>query len=620
MHGGEQAQGRPWARCGRAAPVGRAAAGAAVLSLWGAAAGPAAAAPAHGGAGLEPAIGLEWSHRHVFPALRADRDTRAATWAAEEGGLRSPAEAPVGGGSRAAAFVELPAAVALQLEVRWVGADGRARRTPMERTFTQADASVFVADLGESAPEASLWIGVIDDIFVESIRWELLRPRFPEAGPRSRALALGPRPPPPPSLDSALTDIGVVSRSSWGARSTTCTSAEDDWYRMAVHHTAGTQTSGGTVAGAVAAVQAYAMDSGSYCDIPYQFMVGHDGSLYEGRALSLTSGATGGGQNDGNAALCFLGCYHPSDCPAGSHAATDAMIDAGRLLIQTMSALHDIPIDTDHIKGHRDWPGNSTACPGEHVVDRFSELLIAPERYAGRVLSAGFATDGSAPLVLELGQQVELSVEVENTGNTTWRPGETFLATLPRDVEGPLSHPSWPSPTRLAGPSAEVPPGGVGRFSFVVEGARLGRAEQQLALVQEWVTWFADAPLGGGPAEGTLGLLVEVVEPAAPGADTALVEDSGMHANDGGGGSDASEGGEASAADTALVGRGPPGELVPAAKLGGCAQAAPSGRPGGAPGGGLGCAVLGGIAAALARGRRAPRAGGRRPARRPPLG
>ena len=522
-------------------------------------------------------------HRHVFPDLFAGRGERLAGWSAVDGGRLSPMEAPSGGGSRVAALVSAADADEVVLEARWVGADGRARSAPMERTFAQAEQRVFVLDLGETVDSVALWLSAADDLRVDSIRWELLEPAFPEAGRRSREA--GPRPTPPP-LDSGLEGIGVVTRSSWGARATTCTGAEDDWYRMAIHHTAGTQTSGGTVAGAVAAVQAYAMDSGSYCDIPYQFMVGYDGTLYEGRELAYTSGATGGGQNDGNAAMCFVGCYHPTDCPGGSHSATDAMMVAGRTLIQTMSALHDIPIDTDHIKGHRDWPGNSTACPGEHVVDRFAELLVSPDLYAGAVVGASFDPSGATPLEVSVGERIDLTVDVENTGNTTWRAGETFLATLPRDVEGPLSHPSWPSPTRIAAPPADVPPGAVGRFTFTIEPARLGRAEQSLAIVQEWVTWFADAPWGGGPAEGSLLLVIDVVEASMvdsggldDGASTLPEADSAEPVAD----ADPTEGGSGWAE---LGGR--PGASVDPSKLGGCAQR--SGAP-------LG---LGGLVASLA--------------------
>ena len=67
---------------------------------------------------------------------------------------------------------------------------------------------------------------------------------------------------------------------------------------MAIHHTAGSQTYGGTVEGSVRALQAYAFSTGEYCDIPYQFLVGYDGSLWEGRPYDYYSGATGGGNNE----------------------------------------------------------------------------------------------------------------------------------------------------------------------------------------------------------------------------------------------------------------------------------------------------------------------------------
>ena len=184
----------------------------------------------------------------------------------------------------------------------------------------------------------------------------------------------GPPPALPGVLPQELVDIGVISRASWGASSTNCSATEDNWYRMAIHHTAGGQTSGGTVQGAAQAVQAYTMGEG-FCDVPYQFLVGYDGSLWEGRPYDYYSGATGGGNNDGNIAISFMGCYDATGCSVGPHPATDDMMDAANLLVQTLVAMHSIPSNSDSIRGHQNWPGNSTACPGSYVLDRFDELL-----------------------------------------------------------------------------------------------------------------------------------------------------------------------------------------------------------------------------------------------------
>lgn len=307
--------------------------------------------------------GMAWAH------LLPDRVEDPAGWAVD--GERRVSTPEWTGGSRVAGVVRWEdAEPPILLEAR--GRDGG--RTgpwvPVEVTFRQPGLAVMVADLGGWWAGAELSTGL--EVGWSSVAWEQLDPAYPDAGRRSRAA--------PPErrarrLRSELAAIGVISREEWGARSTQCTATEDDWYRMAIHHTAGNQTSGGTVQDAVQALQAYAMDSGEYCDIPYQFLVGYDGSLWEARPLTYYSGATGGGNNDGNIAVCFLGCYHPSDCPNGvGDAVTEAMMDGGQLLVQTLCGLEGIPSDADSIRGHRDWPDNATACPGDWLYARLDEL------------------------------------------------------------------------------------------------------------------------------------------------------------------------------------------------------------------------------------------------------
>ena len=80
----------------------------------------------------------------------------------------------------------------------------------------------------------------------------------------------------------------------------------------------------------------------------------------------------------------------------------------------------------------------------------------------------------------------------------------------------------------------------------------------ELGLLQEWVTWFADPPIGGGPVDGSLSLEIQVV---AESEETGEFGDSG---------------------DTAPpVGEaGPPGETRPLA-TGACGCAATSSPWGG---------------------------------------
>ncbi|MEQ1569889.1 MAG: phosphodiester glycosidase family protein [Myxococcota bacterium] len=468
----------------------------------------------------------------VLPERNDAPDVRAAAWVHDAGWRRSLPDTPSSPGTRVSARIGVPDGGALpRIEARGVDGSESGPWLPLEETFHGAFDRVAVIDLGAAWPAAELRVTDADEPRLGDLQWELSTPNWPDAGRIARA-AQGAHPafPSPPAQELLL--IGVVDRAAWGARPTGCTAVEDDWYRMAIHHTAGSQTVDGTVLGAVQVLQAYAQDSGEYCDTPYQFLVGYDGSLWEGRSLAFTSGATGGGNNDGNIAVCFLGCYHPDSCPNGAgDLATDEMIDGGRLLVQTLVELHDIPSDSDSVRGHQDWPGNATACPGDYVVDRLDELRTDLAWFSGVEVARSHPI--GAPVVLDPGEVAEVWLELENTGGLDWTPGATMLGTTdPRDSASALAQPSWPSDSRPATVDVVVPPGGVGRFTFEIAGGAPGSTTPaSFGLVQEWVTWFGDPPWGGGPVDEVLAFEVVVpapapqdtgAEPEPPAVDTAV--------------------------------------------------------------------------------------------------
>ena len=287
---------------------------------------------------------------------------------------------------------------------------------------------------------------------------------------------------------------------------------------MAIHHTAGPQTANGSVVERLQGTQAYAMDSGGYCDIPYQMLVGYDGTLYEGRGLELLSGATGGGNNPGNLAVCFIGCYHEpeSQCVGGvGHQPTDEMMLRGQLLVQTLARLEDISTADDNIRGHRDWPGNSTACPGARLHPRLGELRADLSWFSA--VEAARSWDGEV-VDVPLETSVEVWIELENTGGLPWEPGQTFLApTDPRDAASPLYDAAWPTESRAATVEATVLPGEIGRFAMTISVDTEDSVTQTFGLVHEGVTWFADPPWGGGPADDAVVLTVRGI-PAAGGS------------------------------------------------------------------------------------------------------
>ncbi len=448
-------------------------------------------------------------HAHVLPVHRIDGRAPDG-WQDVEGWRHAaPLAARDGSGSRVAAWIEVAAsAPTLRIEARGLDGARTGRWQPLEETYRSLERRVAIADLDGRWPAAELRVAAASHAELDAIAWELITPAYPDAGRRARAAASSDHARAAATLfEPRLVDVGVVPRTTWGARPTGCTATEDDWYRMAIHHTAQSPSIGGSVVEAVKALQAFAQDSGNFCDIPYQFLVGYDGSLYEGRPYGLYSGATGGGNNDGNLAVCFLGCYQPTNCPAGVTPAmvTDAMMRRGQLLVQTLVRLHDISTAPTNIMGHRDWPGNNTACPGDSLYARLDELRSDLAWYAGR--EVGRSTGGAIELELPTGADAEVWIDVLNTGGMTWNPGETFLAPTPRDQPSALAHPSWPSPTQAATIVAPVAPGEIGRFAFTVRLAAAATVMQGFGLVAD-DSWFADAPWGGGPADSAIQLTV----------------------------------------------------------------------------------------------------------------
>jgi lysozyme len=113
------------------------------------------------------------------------------------------------------------------------------------------------------------------------------------------------------------------------------------------------------------------------------------------------------------------------------------------------------------------------------------------------------------------GDQVTGYVELKNVGTETWKAGVTKLAPTPRDQASPLYAADWESPTRVSTLAADVAPGAVGRFALSLGGGASGDFQATFALVEESVTWFADAPKGGGPADDAIKIHVVVGAAAA---------------------------------------------------------------------------------------------------------
>jgi hypothetical protein len=242
---------------------------------------------------------------------------------------------------------------------------------PVGATWSEEEYHVGIAELGTMADAAQLRVASASAERLVQFRWNAVIPDTLDAldEPASADDVSASR----EALRSELSGMGIVTREAWGARATRCTSRNESKTKMAIHYTV---TPSQNPERQVRGIQQYHMGSRGWCDVGYHFLVGVDGSIYEGRPLQLL-GAHVGGNNTGNIGISFIGCFHPSGCQAswGPTHPPDAMLDAGGRLLGRLSSLYGISLDTSHVKGHRDHPGQSTSCPGDHLRARIGDML-----------------------------------------------------------------------------------------------------------------------------------------------------------------------------------------------------------------------------------------------------
>jgi MYXO-CTERM domain-containing protein len=224
--------------------------------------------------------------------------------------------------------------------------------------------------------------------------------------------------------------------------------------------------------------------------------------------------------------------------------------------------------------------------------------VVAPD-YRGTFKDQSFPSSPT-PLNVHEGDVATGYIELTNTGTQTWKAGTTKLAPIPRDKASPFADKSWLSPTRISTVAADVAPGAVGRFDVTLDATAVGDNEVQFGLVEESVTWFADEPKGGGPADGFLKVHFVVLPKGAP-LDAGLPPGLG---GDGGGSTPGDDGGVGAGDDG-----GPWNNASNVGSSGGCSIAAASGAGDATPWASLvGVAMVLGAGARRITRRRAPSA------------
>lgn len=286
---------------------------------------------------------------------------------------------------------------------------GDERWQPVEITWNEADAYVarLVLDaphrsieLRASAPLESLYVEFYEDVLAPIEGDGIERPiergttapkeietEVPGAAPEPQGRA-----PSAPDGEFRTTRQReapaslVIPREDWGAREPDCYGSKHDPYRMTIHHTASPDDDGGDPAKRMRQMQNYHMDSNGWCDIGYHFVVSQSGKIYQGRPTEKRTGAHVGGHNTGNIGISLIGNFEQQTVNAGQF---DATIDIAHWVHDT----YNIPLDRQHVKGHNEWSGQSTSCPGDNLLNRLGELVRKIKNHGGSSAAWDVAVD-----------------------------------------------------------------------------------------------------------------------------------------------------------------------------------------------------------------------------------
>ncbi|MCA9605376.1 MAG: N-acetylmuramoyl-L-alanine amidase [Myxococcales bacterium] len=323
-------------------------------------------------AGCQAQLGNGEYHGHGQQEMRASvEDIMGGAWTTQGEWLVSPAlEAPEGATRVGLLIAQSEPGLMPHVQTRAL-ADGVpvGDWVDVDETWAEEDHHVGIAELGTVADGAQIRIASTDATIVQQLTWNAVIPDDEALVEPDPSSDLGSS---RESLRSELGGLGIVTRERWGARATRCTSANASKSRMAIHYTV---TPSSNPERQVRGIQAYHMDSRGWCDVGYHFLVGIDGSIYEGRPLHLL-GSHVGGNNTGNIGISFIGCFHSSSCSGmGPTTPPEAMIDAGGRLLGELSDIYGIALDGAHVKGHRDHSGASTSCPGDYLYRRIGDML-----------------------------------------------------------------------------------------------------------------------------------------------------------------------------------------------------------------------------------------------------
>ncbi|KAM5145434.1 peptidoglycan-recognition protein SC2-like [Mantella aurantiaca] len=151
----------------------------------------------------------------------------------------------------------------------------------------------------------------------------------------------------------------IVSRAQWGARKGTCKSRlKTPAPGVIVHHTAGNFCNDRkSCVAQVKVIQNLHQITNKWCDIGYHFLIGEDGTIYEG--LGWTFHGMHARNFNKNLGISFIGNFI-------KRSPNNAALNAAKSLISCAVAKKVIIRDY-RLQGHRNV--NPTTCPGDKLYN-----------------------------------------------------------------------------------------------------------------------------------------------------------------------------------------------------------------------------------------------------------
>uniref|UniRef100_A0A8C2UJE4 Peptidoglycan-recognition protein n=1 Tax=Chinchilla lanigera TaxID=34839 RepID=A0A8C2UJE4_CHILA len=160
-------------------------------------------------------------------------------------------------------------------------------------------------------------------------------------------------------LGAASSCGSIVPRSDWNALASECTERLSLPVRyVVISHTAGsTCSSPDSCEQQARNVQYYHMRTQGWCDVGYNFLIGEDGHVYEGRGWNTKGAHSGGNWNSRSIGISFMGNYMERVPPKRALRAAQNLLACG----VARGALKS----NYQLKGHRDV--QQTLSPGDQL-------------------------------------------------------------------------------------------------------------------------------------------------------------------------------------------------------------------------------------------------------------